>query len=77
MMKQVWFLLIFQVFLAAESDFIHTADAGNDLFVSRQTDTYDLASHLSYIEDAKGTLTFEQIGQPGRKTSGIVFRKPL
>ncbi|MCD6586594.1 MAG: GGDEF domain-containing protein [Desulfobacteraceae bacterium] len=67
MTKRVCFLLIFQVILAAASGIIHTADAGNDLFVSRQPDTYDLTAHLSYIEDATGTLTFEQIGQPGKK----------
>ncbi len=66
-MKRFWFILVFQVFLATESDFICTANAGNALFVSSQPATYELAAYLSYIEDAKGELTLEQVRQPGRK----------
>jgi len=65
-MKRVYFLLIFQVILATTSGIIHTANAGNDLLVSHQPDTYDLATYLSYIEDPNGTLTINQIRQPGR-----------
>jgi len=66
-MKRFCFLLVFQVILMAGAGHIHSADAGNALFINRQTDTYNLAPHLSYIEDAKGTLTIEQVSQPDKK----------
>jgi len=66
-MKRFCFLLVFQVILMAGSGYTHTVDAGNVLFVDPQTNTYDLAPYLSYIEDAKGTLAIEQIWEPDKK----------
>jgi hypothetical protein len=63
-MKRLYFLLIFQVILMTGSGYTHTVDAGNVLFVDPQTDTYDLAHYLSYIEDTKGTVEIEQIWEP-------------
>jgi len=59
MMKRFWFLLIFQVILVSESDFIYPVEARNTLSVSHQTDAYDLTAHLLFIEDTNGTLTFD------------------
>lgn len=66
-MKRFCFLLVLQVILMAGSGYTHTVDAGNVLLVDPQTDTYDLAPYLSYIEDAKGTLAIEQIWEPDKK----------
>jgi hypothetical protein len=59
------------------SGYTHTIDAGNVLFVDSQTDTYDLAHYLKYIEDAKGILTIEQIREPDKTPSGSIFPRTL
>ncbi len=61
MMKRFWFLLIVQILLPAQSGFIRDANAGNALVINRQANTYNLAPHLSSLEDRQGTLTFDQI----------------
>jgi len=63
-MKRFCFLLIFQVIMMAESAYFQTADAGNAFYVNQQINAYNLAPHLSYIEDAEEIFTIEQICKP-------------
>ena len=60
-MRRWVFFLIPVWLISTGSYFTGTAAAGPVLRVEPHVDSYDLAAHVSYMEDADGALTIEQI----------------